>query len=92
MDPRAGLDMCGKSRPTGIRSPDRPACSQSLYRLRYPANCSVVVLTKISFSQNTTIYAIMQSLLHVSVTGNRHQADISVHGHDMFSATVVQSA
>ena len=24
--------------PTGIRSPDRPACSQSLYRLRYPAH------------------------------------------------------
>ena len=24
--------------PTGIRSPDRPARSQSLYRLRYPAN------------------------------------------------------
>ena len=22
---RAGLDGCGKSRPTGIRSPDRPA-------------------------------------------------------------------
>ena len=34
--PRAGLDGCGKSRPTGIRSPDRPARSQSLYRLRYP--------------------------------------------------------
>ena len=34
--PRAGLDRCGKSRPTGIRSPDRPACSESLYRLRYP--------------------------------------------------------
>ena len=33
---RAGLDGCGKSRPTGIRSPDRPARSQSLYRLRYP--------------------------------------------------------
>ena len=30
---RAGLDWCGKSRPTGIRSPNRP----SLYRLRYPA-------------------------------------------------------
>jgi hypothetical protein len=26
--------------PTGIRSPDRPACSQSLYRLRYPAHSS----------------------------------------------------
>jgi hypothetical protein len=24
--------------------------------------------------------------LHVSVTSNHHQADISVHGHDMFSA------
>ena len=26
------------SLPTGIRSPDRPARSQSLYRLRYPAH------------------------------------------------------
>jgi hypothetical protein len=25
-------------------------------------------------------------LLHVSVTINHHQVDISVHGHDMFSA------
>jgi hypothetical protein len=30
----------------------------------------------------------MYSLLHVSVTSNHYQADISVHGHDMFSATV----
>ena len=35
--PRAGLDRCGKSRPPGIRSPDRPARSQSLYQLSYPA-------------------------------------------------------
>jgi len=27
----------GNLAPTGIRSPDRPARSQSLYRLRYPA-------------------------------------------------------
>jgi hypothetical protein len=33
---RAGLDVCEKSRPTGIRSPDRPARSQSLYRLELP--------------------------------------------------------
>jgi hypothetical protein len=33
--PRAGLDGCEKSRPTGIRSPDRPASSESPYRLRY---------------------------------------------------------
>ena len=35
--PTTGLDRCGKSR-IGIRSPDRPARSQSLYRLRYPAH------------------------------------------------------
>ena len=27
-------------------------------------------------------------MLHVSLTSNHHKADISVHGHDMFSATV----
>jgi hypothetical protein len=27
---------CGKFRPTGIRSPDLPARSESLYRLSYP--------------------------------------------------------
>jgi len=36
---RASLDWCGKSRPTGIRSPDGQARRQSLYRLRYPALC-----------------------------------------------------
>ena len=36
--PRACLDKCEKSRtPTGIRSPDRPALSQLLYRLSYRA-------------------------------------------------------
>ena len=42
--PRASLDRCGKSRPTGIRSPERPACSQSLYRLSYrdpPCNMKI---------------------------------------------------
>ena len=39
MGPRAGLDGCRKSPPpTGIRSPDGPACNQSLYRLSYPAH------------------------------------------------------
>jgi len=34
--PRAGLDGCGKCRLSAIRSPDRPARSESLYRLSYP--------------------------------------------------------
>ena len=37
MGPRTVLDG-GKSRPTCIRSPDRPALSQSLYLLSYPAH------------------------------------------------------
>jgi hypothetical protein len=44
--PRAGLDRCGKSRPTGIRSPDRPARNQSLYRLSYPAHSWFVLVIK----------------------------------------------
>ena len=36
VDPRTHLDECGKSRPTGILSPDCLTHSKSLYRLRYP--------------------------------------------------------
>jgi hypothetical protein len=41
--PRARLDVSEKSCPTGIRSPDRPARSKSLYRLSYPAHMYVCV-------------------------------------------------
>jgi len=40
MGPRAGLDG-EKSRSTNSLSPDRPARSQSLYRLSYPAHDTV---------------------------------------------------
>jgi hypothetical protein len=33
--------------PAGIRSPNRPTCSQSLYRLRYPALLCLTLLTEI---------------------------------------------
>ena len=35
VSPGAGVDGCGKSFPTDIRSPDRGARSEALYRLRY---------------------------------------------------------
>jgi len=41
--PRAGLDGCGKSRPPpGFDRPDRPARSESLYRLSYPAPAEII--------------------------------------------------
>jgi len=36
--PRAGMDEYWKSCPTGLRSSDRPAGSESLYRLSYPGS------------------------------------------------------
>jgi hypothetical protein len=45
---RAGLDRCGKSRPTGIRPSDSPARSQSLYRLSYRARRSVFKIQKLN--------------------------------------------
>ena len=47
MGPRTGLDGCGKSGPNGIRSPDRPASSESLYRLRYRGPHTFEVLNKL---------------------------------------------
>ena len=42
---RAGLDRCGKSSPpTGMRSPNPPARSQSLYLLSYPGPRTTVCL------------------------------------------------
>jgi hypothetical protein len=35
--PEAGLDRCGKSRPTGIRSPDLPARSERYTDYAIPA-------------------------------------------------------
>jgi hypothetical protein len=50
--PGTGLGRCGKSRPTGIRSSDLPARSESLYRIRYPGSHlfgGVVVIRGIPF-------------------------------------------
>ena len=36
---RARLEGAENLAPIGIQSPDRPACSESLYRLSYPGRC-----------------------------------------------------
>jgi hypothetical protein len=43
VSPRASLDRCGKSCDTGFWSPHRPACSQSLYQLSYPADDIITI-------------------------------------------------
>jgi hypothetical protein len=47
--------------PTGIRSPDRPACSQSLYRLRYLAHQMTYELQILYF--HTTYLHIWQTVV-----------------------------
>ena len=42
---RADLDRCWKFRPTRIRSSDRPARSESLYRLSYTGSSSSMVVS-----------------------------------------------
>ena len=52
MGQRAGLYWCGKYRRTGIRSPNRPARRQSLYRLHYSAHNKIVTRHLIPFKTN----------------------------------------
>ena len=46
---RAGLARAENLSPTGIRSPDRPARNESLYRLRYPDSRNAAVPPKYKF-------------------------------------------
>ena len=56
--PRAGLDGCGKSRPPpGFDSPDRPARSESLYRLSCRwSKSKIVILIKQRFGVISCIF------------------------------------
>jgi hypothetical protein len=59
---------------TGIRVPDRPARSESLYRLSYPISCVISVLRRIILSMfaGKTREKICPSCVFVSYTSNRH--------------------
>jgi hypothetical protein len=69
--PGAGLDRCGKSCPTRIRSPDLPALSDSLYRLRYPGSfvCAVSAGSILAFVvPNCTTKRRIFIFVHVGVS------------------------
>jgi hypothetical protein len=42
--PTAGVDGCGKSRPHRDSIPNRPARSESLYRLIYPGPITTIII------------------------------------------------
>ena len=67
MGPRAGLDGCGKSRPpsTGIRSPDLPARTESLYRLSYPGppkSCELTIVWRLRSLVFTSFSLLVQNV------------------------------
>jgi hypothetical protein len=60
--------LSGTSRPTGIRSPDRPARSESLYRLSYPGPLDYAVLNLNNCAHvHINVYYFVISLPNVSV-------------------------
>jgi len=63
----ADLDRCGKVRPTGIRSPDRPDSSESLYRLSY--TCPVL-LPPVTTFYNAIFYLVKSKLKFASFVCN----------------------
>jgi hypothetical protein len=71
---RAGLDTFGKSRLTGIRSPDRSVRSQSLYWLIYPAHTNmhadyIAFMCFVWLSEETVTFAlyIINRLVFITV-------------------------
>jgi hypothetical protein len=58
VDSRAGLDVCEKSRATGIRLQDRPTRSQSLYRLSYRAQFHFKKTTIVCSHKSVCFYVI----------------------------------
>ena len=69
--PRAGLDG-RKSRFAGIRSPDRPARSQSLYQLSYLAHTSDVCVDKYFHYQNRQNLHVSRSSQYYFSPKRRH--------------------
>ena len=65
MGPRAGLDRSGKSRPHWNSIPNRPARSQSLYGLGYPAHTSTRILDSVfPFVKFEFLYHYLDSWLY----------------------------
>ena len=62
MGPSAGLNRWGRSRSTGIRSPNLPGRSESLYRLSYPGTCPNYALLRIIWVR-AAVYVVTQPVL-----------------------------
>jgi hypothetical protein len=67
--------------PTGIRSPDRPACRQSLYRLRYPAHSYPSKYTKITRRYVQAAGKTSEHAVGTELCGPQHGADTSQLSH-----------
>ena len=88
---RAGLDWCGKSRPTGIRSPDRPAVGSHYtdYATRpteYISLCAFIQHVKFCGSQHTAniVISALQNIKGFSYTCEtqaRNETDCSISLH-----------
>jgi len=97
--PRAGLDLCGKSRPHRDSIPHRPARSQSLYRLSYPAHPSRKGLRiKVTYIKNINTfynfqkemktprsYRVSNWIIHINLKSDNSQKYIYIIQSENFS-------
>jgi hypothetical protein len=86
--PGAGVGRCGKSRPTRIRSPDLPARSESLYRLRYPGSPSSVGIGVISRGKGQDV--IFTPHLRLRMTGAVLFSPVYLNGYVLFSYILLE--
>ena len=81
MGPRAGLEGCGKFRPTGFRSPHIPARSELPYRLSYPGSSQYSRFLSISL-----LSPILTTLL-TEITGP-HTKYVRIAGAELMSRVI----
>ena len=81
MVPMTLLERCEKSRPlTGIRSPDRPASSESLYRLSYPGPQFIFRIFRVCFTATSATRDVFKQsyLILLAVPKSSYKTQVSV--------------
>jgi len=82
---RAGLDLCGKSRPTGIRSPDRPARKMKIFQINLNVSRIYWAIFRLTVCQEQPHYFLNLGY-HESVIKVVFQISYTIVSHTAYSS------